>query len=573
MVTWKRATAVFAAALLLLAGAPAAAQQRLLEYPSIHHPAITQHGMVVSQNAIATEAGVEMLQKGGNAVDAAVATAFALAVTLPRAGNLGGDGFMLVHLAKTGETLFIDYRSIAPRAARIEDFVGPDGKELKLASEGYRAPAVPGTVAGLELAHRKWGRLPWKTVLAPAIRLAEKGVVLSPDEAFVFTWGRDRLSQSEPAKAAFYHRDGSLYGAGETLRQPDLAWTLRQVSRGGARAFYEGPVAERLVADLQAHGGLITMQDMAAYRAVERKPLVGSYRGLTVVTAPPASAGGASLLQMLNILERFDMKAARQGSARSTHLIAETLKLGTADRYRYLGDTGFVKVPLAGFTSKAYAAERARLIDPDHAKPAKAFGVGDPWAYESPNTTHLSVADAEGNAVSNTFTLGADFGSGVMARGTGFLLNNQMNNFSHEQVVEARERGEPPPANGMAPGKRMLSTMMPTMIFKDGKPWMIAGTPGGGAIVSAMLQLIVNVVDYDLNIAEATHRPRIHQDTGEFLQVEPGFNPDTADRLVEMGHKLRPRQTIGSTQSIIVQDGLFLGAPDPRRPGAEAAGP
>lgn len=573
MTTWKGATAAFAAALLLLAGAPASAQQQLLEYPSIHHPVITQRGMVVSQNAIATEVGVEMLRKGGNAVDAAVATAFALAVTLPRAGNLGGDGFMLAHIASTKETLFIDYRSVAPRTARIEDFVGPDGKELKEASEGYRAPAVPGTVAGLELAHRKWGKLPWKTVLAPAIRLADKGVVLSPDEAFVFTWGRERLSASEPAKAAFYHRDGSLYGAGETLRQPDLAWTLRQVSRGGAKAFYEGEVARRLVADLKAHGGLITMDDMAAYRSVERAPLVGSYRGLTVVTSPPASAGGASLLQMLNVLERFDMKAARQGSARSTHLIAETLKLVTADRYRYLGDTGFAKVPLTGFTAKPYAAERAKLIDPDRAKPAKALGAGDPWAYESPSTTHLSVVDAEGNAVSNTFTLGSDFGSGVMAKGTGFLLNNQMNNFSHEQAVEARERDEPPPANGMAPGKRMLSTMMPTMVFKDGKPWLVAGTPGGGTIIGAMLQLIVNMVDYDLNVAEATHRPRISQDTGDTMQVEPGFNPDTVDRLTAMGHKVKPRQTIGSAQSIMLQDGLYLGAPDPRRPGAEAAGP
>lgn len=569
----RRAASAALAALLLLVGAPALAQQRLLEYPAIHHPVITQNGMVVSQNSIATEVGVEILEKGGNAVDAAVATAFALAVTLPRAGNLGGDGFMLVHIASTNQTLFIDYRSVAPRTARIEQFIGPDGKELKTSSEGYLAAAVPGTVAGLEMAHRKWGKLPWKTVLAPAIRLADKGVALSPDEAFVFTWGRERLSASEPAKAAFYHRDGSLYGAGETLRQPDLAWSLRQIAKGGAKAFYEGPIAHRLVEDLQAHGGLITLEDLAAYRPVERKPLVGDYRGLQVVTSPPASAGGASLLEMLNILERFDMKALQQGSARSTHLIAEALKLGTADRYRYLGDTGFVKVPLAGFASKVYAAERAKLIDPDRAKPASALGAGDPWAYESPNTTHISVADAEGNAVSNTFTLGADFGSGVMAKGTGFLLNNQMSNFSHEQAVEAREHDEPPPANGMAPGKRMLSTMMPTMVFKDGKPWLITGTPGGGSIVSAMLQLIVNMVDYDLNVAEATHRPRVYQDAGDTLSVEPGFNPDTAERLIAMGHKLKPRNTIGSSQSIMIQDGLFLGAPDPRRPGAEAAGP
>ncbi|MBK8374188.1 MAG: gamma-glutamyltransferase [Sphingomonadales bacterium] len=559
---------------IILTASPAIAQKKqLLEYPSIHSPVVGAKGMVVSQNAIASDVGADILRRGGNAVDAAVAIGFALAVTLPRAGNIGGDGFMLVHDAKSGEQVFFDFRSVAPKAATLAMYVDNKGEESKVAGRGYLAPSVPGTVAGLDMAHKKFGKLPWADVVAPSITLARNGVALTPDEAFVFDWGKERLSTSTAAKAAYYKSDGSLYRAGEKLKQPDLAWTLTQIAKHGADGFYKGPVAERFAADMKANGGFITKDDLAAYRAVERKPLRGSYRGLEVVTAPPASAGGATLLNMLNILEGFDLKPNGVGSAQSLHIMAEAMKLGYADRYRILGDTDFVTTPVQGFISKSYAASRAKLIDPEKAKPVDQMGAGDPLKFESPSTTHFSVADAQGNVVSTTYTLGADFGSGVMIAGTGILLNNQMNNFSHEQTAKALREGAPPPPNAMAPGKRMLSTMMPTIVLKNGKPWLVTGTPGGSTIIDTVLQVIVNVVDFNLNVEEATHQPRIFQDSSDKLRVEPNFNPDTVRILQAKGHTITSDETMGSAQSIMIENGLFLGAADPRRPGALAIPP
>ena len=563
---------------LSLAFAPVAQAQsqrrQLLEYPSIHHPVVGERGMVVTQNAIATEVGTEILRKGGNAVDAAVAVGFALAVTLPRAGNIGGDGFMLVHMAGPGETIVIDFRSVAPAAARLNMFVDGKGKETPQASRGYRASAVPGTVAGLALAHKRYGRLPWKDVVMPAWRLAAEGVVLTPDEAFVFSWAQERMTESAAGQRTFYKPGGELFRAGEVLRQPDLAWSLKQIADNGADAFYRGEIARRFAADMKAHRGLITLEDLAAYRPVVREPLVGTYRGYTVATTPPASSGGATLLQMLNTLESFDLKAlGGAGSSGALHVMAEAMKLAYADRYRHLGDTDFVKVPLTGFISKAYGAQQASRIDVNRAKPAKALGAGDPWKFESPSTTHYSIADAAGNAVSTTYTLGADFGSGVMVEGTGFVLNNQMNNYSHEQAVEAARKSGAMPPNAMAPGKRMLSTMMPTLVFKDGKPWLVTGTPGGSTIIDTVLQVIVNVIDFDLNVAEATHQPRIFQAATDTLEVEPNFNPDTVAALRAKGHPVKAAETMGSAQSIMIDKGLFLGAADPRRPGALAVAP
>ncbi|HLL58274.1 MAG TPA: gamma-glutamyltransferase [Allosphingosinicella sp.] len=554
------------------ATAPAAQaqQKQLLEYPSIHSPVVGTQGMVVSQNEMASQVGAEILRRGGNAVDAAVAVGFALAVTLPRAGNIGGDGFMTLYDAKTRQVHVIDFRGVAPRAATLERYIDPAGKESPVAARGYLAPAVPGTVAGLHLAHSKYGSLAWRDVVKPAVDLAAKGVKLTPDEAFVFSWGKDRLSTSAAGRATFYKPDGSLYRAGETLKQPALAWTLSQIAKGGADAFYKGEVARRFAADMARNGGLITMADLAAYRAVERQPLMGTYRGYTVYTTPPASAGGATLLNMLNILEHFDLKPLGAGSAASLHIMAETMKLGYADRYRFLGDTDFIAAPIRGFVSKAYAAERAKLISKERAKPVKLLGEGDPWRFESPQTTHFSVADAQGNVVSTTYTLGADFGSGVMLEGTGILLNNQMDNFSHEQAAEARAKGTPAPLNAMAPGKRMLSTMMPTIIFKAGKPWLVTGTPGGSTIIDTVLQLVVNVVDFGLNVDEATHQPRIYQGNTDTLRVEPNFNPDTVLALKAKGHRISSDETMGSAQSILIENGFFLGAADPRRPGAKA---
>ncbi len=567
---WARSCVLLLAAASVTVAPVFAQKKQLLEYPSIHSPVVGERGMVVSQNGIASGVGASILRRGGNAVDAAVAIGFALAVTLPRAGNIGGDGFMLVHDAKSGGQVFFDFRSVAPKAATLSMYLDNQGKESKIAGHGYLAPAVPGTVAGLAMAHKRFGKLAWADVVAPAIVLARDGVVLTPDEAFVFGWGKERLSSSAAAKSAYYKPDGSLYRAGETLKQPALAWTLAQIAERGADGFYKGPVAERFAADMRANGGLITLDDLAAYRAVERQPMRGTYRGLEVVTSPPASAGGATLINMLNILEGFDLKSNGAGSAQSLHLMAEAMKLGYSDRYRILGDTDFVATPVRGFISKAYAQSRAKLIDPTRAQSAKRFGAGDPLKFESPSTTHYSVADAEGNVASTTYTLGADFGSGVMIAGTGVLLNNQMNNFSHEDAAKALRDGLPPPPNAMAPGKRMLSTMMPTIIMKNSKPWLVTGTPGGSTIIDTVLQVIVNVVDFNLNIEEATHQARIFQDTSDKLRVEPNFNPDTVRILKAIGHTITSDETMGSAQSIMIENDLFLGAADPRRPGAVA---
>lgn len=565
--------ALFAGAAMLLAqtGAAHAQATELLNYPSIHQPTVSESGMVVSQNETASKIGAAMLARGGNAVDAAVATALALAVLLPRAGNLGGDGFMLVHLAEGDRTIAIDYRGVAPKAAKLDMFVEPDGKLKKDAQRGYRAPAVPGTVAGLYLAQTKYGRLKWAEVVQPAIELAEKGVQLSHDEAWVLKWGHERLQVSDEGKTTFFKPGGEPYKAGEVLKQPDLAWTLRQIQAGGADAFYRGPVAQKIVADMAAHGGLIAAEDLAGYRPVERAPLIGSYRGLPIYTMPPASAGGVTLIEMLNILETQDVKATGLGSAAELHLIAEALKLGTADRYAHLGDTAFVKVPLKGLTSKAYAAELAKQISTEHSISGRSLKPGDPIPYESPNTTHFSVADKDGNAVANTFTLGADFGSGVAVAGAGFILNNQMDNFSYAEAQKAEAAGRPLPANAMVPGKRMLSTMMPTMVFKNGKPWLVTGSPGGSTIIATVLQTVVDVVDFGLNIGETANQPRVHQLRSDELTVEPNFNPDTVARLKALGHQIKVGETMGSAQSILIENGEFFGGADPRRPGAYAA--
>ncbi len=553
---------------------PAHAQKKqLLEYPSIHSPVVSDNGMVVSQSALASKVGADILSQGGNSVDAAVAMGFALAVSLPRAGNIGGDGFMLIHDANTGKQTFIDFRSVAPLNATLKMFIDEKGKEIPAAGRGYLAPSVPGTVAGLYYAHKKYGKLPWAKVVAPAIKMARDGIRLTADEAFVFEWGKERLSTSDAAKHAYYKPDGSTYKAGELIKQPDLAWTLKQISDNGADGFYKGAVAEKFAADMRKHKGLVTKEDLASYKPVEREPLHGTYRGVDIVTSPPASAGGATMLNILNILEQFDLSTQKMGSAKSTHLIAEAMKLGYLDRYKVLGDTDFVKPPIKGFISKEYAKSRAKQIDTSKATSVNALGVGDPTSFESVSTTHLSVADAKGNAVSMTYTLGADFGSGVMIEGTGILLNNQMNNFDHEGSFKALNDNSPPPLNSMAPGKRMLSTMMPTMAFKNGKLWLVTGSPGGSTIIDTVAQILVNVIDFKVNIDEATHQPRIFQGSTDGLRVEPNFNPDTIDILKQMGHPINSDETMGSAQSIMIENGRFLGAADTRRPGALAISP
>jgi len=565
-----RTVGVLLLALLALSPLASAQTRQLLNYEAIHKPVHAERGMVASQNEVASEIGAQVLRDGGNAVDAAVATAFAMAVVLPRAGNIGGDGFMLVYLADGKRTVAIDYRSMAPAAATLDRYLDDDGKVVG-DSAGYTAAGVPGTVAGLALAHRKYGRLPWARLLQPAICLAADGVVLSRDEAFALDWGRQRLARSAAGASVFLHPDGSALRAGERLVQADLAWSLRQIADHGADAFYRGEIAERLAVGMAEHGGLITRDDLAAYRAIERDALLGSYRGHGIATMPPVSGGGASVIEMLNILETRDMASFGAGSADAMHAMAEAIKLAWSDRGRYAGDPGFADIPVRGLTSKAYAAERARLISPTKALPAPQLAAGDPWQYESKETTHISVIDADGNAVSNTYTLGSDFGSGVMVEGTGFLLGNLIGNFPASAQARAGKDAKQAMNNLLGPGRRPVSSMSPTMLFRDGELWMVTGSPGGNTIPGTVMQTIVDVVDFGMNIAEATSMPRIHQEMRSgVLRIERGFSPDTLRILAARGHEVAQDETIGSTQTLLRTEDGVEGAADPRRPGAAA---
>jgi gamma-glutamyltranspeptidase / glutathione hydrolase len=566
------ATAALAWLLLTLTSSIARAQSiQFLNYPAIHEPVVGEKGMVASQNYIATRVGTAILRTGGNAVDAAVATALALAVVLPRAGNLGGGGFMLVHFAHGNRNFVIDYQCVAPSEAELSMYVDPQGRALSVAELGYRAAAVPGTVAGLYLAETRYGRLSWRDVVRPALELARNGFILSHEGAHELQWAHQRLAITAEGRREFFRKDGTDHQPGDLFRQPDLAWTLRRIQRSGAQAFYRGSVARKIVADMKAHGGLISLADLAAYKPVIRAPLMGEYRGLTVYTPPPASMGGTILLEMLNTLSNFDLAANGMESAASLHLVAEAMKLAMADRYRYMGDTAFVQVPLAALTSKAYGEARARLISPSRTLAPSAVQPGDLVPYEGPDTTQISVVDADGNAVSNTFTIDNDFGTGIAVAGAGFLLNNGMTLFSNRAAAQARTNGTALPPNAMAPGKRMMSSMTPTMVFKGGKLWLVTGSPGGSTIPATVLQVILNVIDYNLNIEQATAEPRIFQGATGPLEIEPDLDPDTRAILQRLGHNLKVVDAMGAAQSIVVQGGHLYGGSDPRRPGSLAA--
>lgn len=552
--------------------APVAAQQELLDYDSIHHPVYDREGMVVSQNELASRIGADILAKGGNAVDAAVATAFALAVTLPRAGNLGGGGFMLVYLAEERRTVAIDYRSAAPAAAEADMFLDRLGDRMDNADAGHMAAGVPGTVAGLALAHERWGTLPWEDVVRPAAELAENGIVVTRDLSEALRWGRRRLENSDAAIAAFFKPDGTPYMFGERLVQPELAWTLDRIATSGPEDFYRGEIAERIVADMEANGGLVAASDLASYQARLREPISTTYRGLEVVTMPPASSGGVALLEMLNMLERFNLREMGHNSASTVHILAEAMKLAYADRRISMGDPDFVENPVELLTSKPYAAERARQISRERSTPPEAISPFDPLAYESPDTTHFSVADRNGNIVSNTYTLGSSFGSGALVEGAGFLLDNQIKNFSLRVDVPGATFSNSE-MNRIEPGKRMLSSMTPTIVFREGEPYLVVGSPGGSSIINTVLQIILNVADHDMNIAEATFAPRLHQNwRPDELELEPGFNLDSLRILEVLGHEIEFRNTIGSAQTIMIEDDLLMGAADPRRPGSAAIG-
>ena len=538
----------------------------IIQYDARSHPVIANAGMVVSQNKTASEVGRDILAKGGNAVDAAVATGFALAVTLPRAGNIGGSGFMLVHLADAGQTIALDYRSAAPMKFDLEKYRKPDGNiDVEALTYGPDTAGVPGTVAGLYEAWERFGSLPWGELVAPAIELARQGIIVSDDLAYVLENSGPTFEQYPSSAATYMQADGSRYLPQQLFKQPDLAESLSLIAEHGRDGFYTGELAAKIVEGVTAAGGSISAADLERYQAKYRDVISTDYRGYKVYSMPPASGGGLALLQMLNILSEFDVERFPEGGSESYHLLAEVMKLGAANRRAGIGDPDFVQVPVEGFLSRKLAHELANSIDLRSSRATKDIEPADAEKYESRDTTHFSIVDQFGNAVSNTYTLGYSFGSGFVVPGTGILLDNQMRNF---------KLSDPEHANALVGGKRMASSMTPTLVLdEEGKVVLVTGSPGGSRIINVVLQIIVNVLDYDMNIEEATVAPRIHQSwRGAPLYLEPGITRDTVSLLEARGHDIRWQRTMGSTQSVMVKDGLYFGAADPRRPNAGAVG-
>ena len=542
--------------------------QTTLDYKDRIHPVVSDKFMVVSQNYHATEVGYEILEKGGNAVDAAVAMGFALAVTLPRAGNLGGGGFMLLFDAETKNVSTIDYRSAAPASAKSSMYLTEDG----VIKYGHLVNAVPGTVAGLIKAHQDHGKMNLKQVMMPAIRLAHKGIPVSNDLNFILNWAKESLFKNKASKAKFY-KDEEPLEINSAFRQPRLAKTLTLISQKGHEAFYKGEIADWIVEDSLTNGGLITKADLATYEAKDRVAVETNYRGNRIVSMPPTASGGLVLLQTLNILENFDIKSKGHNSASSIHYLSESMIRAFADRAKHHGDPDYYNVPVKDLLSKSYSKEGSETIKENIKTPDELILAGDfKRADESPDTTHLSVIDEDGNAVSLTYTLGSSFGSGVTVAKGGFLLNNQMRNFSHYYGDDTAEYGKSE-ANKLDPGKRMISTQAPSMVFNSsGDLSMVLGSPGGGRIPNILTQVISNIVDHNLGFAEAVMAPRINQRVADDLEVETGISPDTINLLESFGHTTRPTNTMGSVQAIFIEDNKIYGVADTRRPDAIAKG-
>ena len=553
---------------LLCTGLIQARIQTTLDYQSRIHPEIASDFMVVTQNKHATEVGYDILRKGGNAVDAAVAVGFALAVTLPRAGNLGGGGFVLIYDKESDEISAIDYRSAAPSSATSDLFLEKD----KVIRFGHLVNAVPGSVAGLLKAHKDHGSLPLDDLLKPAISLAKDGFEVTHDLNYVLEWGKESMLANQASKDKFYDLNEAPVQVRSILKQPNLAKTLFKIGKKGSEIFYKGEIAKWISEESLSSGGLITMEDMASYKAKLREPIETSYRGYRVVTMPPAASGGLVLLQTLNILENFDLKELGHNSAKTVHLLSESMQRAYADRAAYHGDPDYYEVPVKQMLNRQYSRDLADQISETRTPDGQIF-AGDLRKYdESPDTTHFSIIDSKGNAVSNTYTLGSSFGSGVTIEKGGFLMNNQMRNFSHFYGREDAKFGTSE-ANKLEPGKRMISTQTPTLVFKpDGQLLMILGSPGGGRIPNIITQVISNVIDHDMSFSEAVMAPRINQRLEGKLQLETGFSPDTIQLLEQRGHEPEISTTMGSVQAIFLGNETIYGVADTRRPGALAKG-
>ncbi|HEX8746902.1 MAG TPA: gamma-glutamyltransferase [Pyrinomonadaceae bacterium] len=552
-------------------------------------PVRAPNGIVASTSGIASRIGADVLKRGGNAVDAAIAVAFALAVVYPAAGNLGGGGFMMIRL-KDGRATAIDYREMAPKRATRNVYLDERGELIigeGSSTLGYRAAGVPGTVRGMELALKKYGsgRMTWAELIAPARRLAATGFTVSFNLARSLRDTSDTLSKYDESRRIFLNQ-GRLYKEGETLRQPELAATLARIALRGPNEFYEGETARLIAEDMRRHNGLMTMEDLRGYFAKEREPVRGTYRGFEIISMPPPSSGGVILLEMLNILEGFDLKTVGWGSGQHAHLLAETMRRAFADRAEYMGDPDFVRVPVRGLLDKTYAARLRGTIDLKRASSSSEVRAGRPAGYESSETTHFTVVDREGNAVSNTYTLNDSFGSKVTARGTGVILNNEMDDFAAKPGspnLYGLIQGE---RNAVAPGKRPLSAMTPTFVVRrDGTLWFAVGSPGGPRIINAVFQVIVNVIDYRMNIQQAIDAPRIHQQwLPDEVVYEPfGLSDDTRRVLEAMGHKFKlttekeskvgsQLRFMGDAQGVMIEEGtgVRLGASDSRNWGEPA---
>lgn len=537
-------------------------------------PVWAKHGMVASQEAFASRTGVEILKQGGNAVDAAVAVAFSLAVTLPRAGNIGGGGFMLVHIAKENKTIAIDYREMAPSKAKKNIFLDENGDAVeKLSREHGLAVGVPGTVMGMSLALEKYGTMTLAQVTAPAIKMAQEGISITPDLAQSLAGLKRRMAQWPTTAAIFYKADGSDYQVDDILKQPELAHSLSLIAEKGTKGFYEGETAAKLINAVKDAGGIMTLDDLKNYKVVEREPVRSKYRGYEVVSMPPPSSGGVHIIEMLNVLQQFPIDKLGHNTAQTIHLMAETMKYAYSDRSEYLGDPDFYKVPVTALTSKDYAQKIASQIAMNKATPSAEIKPGKLAPYESDQTTHFSVVDKWGNAVSNTYTLNFSYGSGLVAKGTGILLNNEMDDFSAKPGVPNGYGLVGGDANAVEGNKRPLSSMSPTIVMKDGKPFLVTGSPGGSRIITTTLQIIMNVIDHGLNIAEASNAARVHhQWLPDELRVESSLNRDTISLLEAKGHKVKVQSAMGSTQSIMVTEQGIFGASDPRHSGSEAIG-
>ena len=531
-------------------------------------------GMVASAEALASQVGVDILKAGGNAVDSAVAVGFAMAVTFPRAGNLGGGGFMLVRMAGAAASVAIDYREKAPLAATSTMFLDAAGAVDKdLSRFRHTSVGVPGTVAGLLLAHRRFGRLPRAAVLAPAIALAENGFAMPVALAESLQGRRQRFARWPATMAVVFKADGTAYRAGELFRQPDLAAVLKRIAAAGHAGFYSGTTAALIAADMRRHGGLITQVDLAAYQAVVRPVISGSYRGYQIEAMPPPSSGGVHLVQMLNMLTPFPIADWGHNQAPTIHLMVEVMRRAYADRSQHLGDPDFWSVPVAGLTDRRYAARLIGNIDLQKATPSDSLQPGRPQAYESPETTHYSIIDAAGNAVSNTYTLNFGYGTGIVAAGTGIFLNNEMDDFSAKPGSPNAYGLLGGAANAIAAEKRPLSSMTPTIVSRHGEAVLATGSPGGSRIITSVLQMILNVIDHRMDIATATGAPRFHhQWWPDHIRYEAGLDEAVKTALRQRGHTLKKVKALGSLHTVMRVKHGFLGFSDRRRSRGQAIG-